>query len=87
MYCVLAVRPVKVTLFLESNNNRVSLLAYTLYLTGSPPVIDGAFQVIISCSHDSDGGVISGAVGEPGTVLYIGILNNHISHLNCMHTV
>ena len=63
------------------------MTVYTLYLTGSPPVIDGAFQVIISWSHDPDGGVIPRAVGEPGTVWYIEIFNIHISHSNCMHTV
>ena len=67
VYCVLAVRPlhvVVVVVLIECIN--VPFL-YTLYLTGSPPVLDGAVQVTISWSHDSDGGDIMRLVGAPGT--------------------
>ena len=67
VYCVLAVRPlhVVVVVVLIECINVPSL--YTLYLTGSPPVLDGAVQVTISWSHDPDGGDIMRLVGAPGT--------------------
>ena len=43
-------------------------LLYTLYLTGSPPVLEGAVQCKFSWSHLSGGGVITSPVGAPGTV-------------------
>ena len=43
-------------------------LLYTLYLTGSPPVLEGAVQCKFSWSHLLGGGVITSPVGAPGTV-------------------
>ena len=71
VYCVLAVRPFHVVVVVVVIFECINVLfLYTLYLTGSPPVLDGAVQVTISWSHDPDGGDIVRLVGAPGTVQY-----------------
>ena len=67
VYCVLAVRPLNVVVVVVLIECTSSPFLYTLYLTGSPPVLDGAVQVTISWSHDPDGGDIMRLVGVPGT--------------------
>ena len=68
VYCVLAVRPFHVVVVVVLIECISSLFLYTLYLTGSPTVLDGAVQIIISWSHDPDGGDIMRLVGAPGTI-------------------
>ena len=70
VYSVLSFRPVKVLLVVLSEEPCMALSKYTLYITDTapiPPVLDGALQVTISWSHDSDGGDIIKLVGAPGT--------------------
>ena len=68
VYCVLAVRPLHVVLVVVLFECINVPFLYTLYLTGSPPVLDGAVQVTISWSHDPDGGDSMRLVGAPGTI-------------------
>ena len=66
LYCVLAARLFHVVVVVLIECINVPFL-YTLYLTGSPPVLDGVVQVTISWSHVPDGGDIIRLVGAPGT--------------------
>ena len=67
VYSVLTVRPLLVVVVVALFECTSSLSLYTLYLSDSPPVLDGAVQVTISWSHDPDGGDIMRLVGAPGT--------------------
>ena len=67
VYCVLAVRSLHVVVVVVLFECINVLSLYTLYLTGSLPVLDGAVQVIISWSHDPDGGDIMRLAGAAET--------------------